>query len=1423
MPFCGRFRTCFSSTPPEELPSLSKTAEQDASLWSSWTYRWAYPLISRGKWAALQMSDLPSLSTSDSATKLGPEFHFVYRLLAVSDFNRSRRPSQETIPLPPMSEAPETLHPLSFFLLRIIRRIPPSAFSRTWRAAMVVSARQFLVGVVLKPIWLAIALSQSFCIRFIIQTLSEIQGDLPNKPASSRWVLIAPVIAMGLAALLMSFSQHAIFITSIRAGLQARTSLSSQIFRKMLRLSPTSLSTLTTGGHFANLLVTDVQRILDAFQYFHFCWFGFIEIAVVAAVLSIDLGLSALVGTAVILVLCPLQLAFASIAARSRRLVTSAADLRVQQMHDILSAIRLVKYSAWESHFQAVIARLRRNEIHYLRTSAISRALNTAIFSSAPVFISFVTFISYTFIFRNRLSPAVGFSTIAFYAILARTLILLPLGWLASSEASVSARRIDQFLDLPELPDTFHTTRLDVANWISRDDQLVDSHNRAGTTGLSQLSPLADKKILVSMEDVSFTYSLDTSPNRDETVTRILFGLNLVVREGDLICVTGAVGSGKSTLLNGLLGEVYRSKGSMTVVGRLAYCSQQHWIVNGTLRHNITLFGDDSIATGDDASSNKDQDDWFNQVVDACCLREDLDALPAGERTEIGDRGVNLSGGQKARVALARAVYARSDIYLLDDPLAAVDAAVTKQLIERVLGPRGLLRRRTRIVATHQEALLPLAHSVVVLAGGTIAHAGAASALLAQGINLYTNIEDTENKEGHGQCADRVLKKSSNGGEVLENVSGPQNKGIPAKGLSGGDVFVVCNESKESADEKSFSEKDGPSEARSEALGKLVIEEDRKYGHVSWTTFREYVKAGGGIWLCLGVLVTLLVSQAMRTTAEVWVGLWATGVDEEIDTASAQFIAENWRFLRIYIVFVGTMLGVKLLSAALFAVFCILASRCLHDRLVDRVLHAKTVFFDTNPLGRVLNRFGKDVDQVDMLLPIAMQDVINIGAVVLGALVTISWIFPWLLISMTVSTILFFIYQGQYKKSSRELKRLDGIAYSPIYALFVQTLEGNRTIRAFGFQGEFSTDFDLLVDQHHSAYHMFQVVGRWLGVRLDYVAAIIVTCTSFAIVAAGDDLDVGLSGVAITQSLLLTGVFQWAVRQAAETENLFTSVERILAMATETPLEAAHYVAETESTKKWPSEGVVSFNNVVLKYRPELSPALQNITFSTRPRERIGIVGRTGSGKSSIIVALFRMVELSSGQIHIDGVDISMLGLHKLRSRIAIVPQDASLFNGTIRSNLDPMSKCNDTQLWNALDRVYMRDAVEAMGKDGTKDESTAGGLDTVVRENGANFSVGERQLLCLARVILSGVKIVVLDEASASLDNTTDALIQQTVRNQLANRTIITIAHRLATIADYDRILVVDAGRVVEFDSPQALMHSGGHFARLNNDICFD
>lgn len=1400
--------------PQHDVPKLSPTAQEDANFYSKWSYAWIYPLIRRGKMLPLEMTDLPQLSSSVSAANLGLRFHHVYRQLALLELGQ-RHPYVQQLPNspPPSSDVPVTLPFWSSLLLRATRLMPSSYSSRTSRTVSIVSAASFLSGFLLKPLWLLFAVSQAFCIRFIIQRLSEIQSPSSTLPPSSRWVLLPAVFAMILTSTLMSFLQHAVFATSAHAGMRARAALCSQLYRKMLRLSPVSFSSATSGGNLINLMVTDTQRIVDSFQYYHFCWFGFVEISVVAGILVIDLRLSALLGIAVILILVPIQLLFATLIARSRLRITSAADIRVQQMHDILSAIRLVKYSAWESHFQAIIDKLRRDEIHHLRVSAVIRSLNNAIFLTAPILVTLVTFASHTALFRERLSSTTAFSTVAFYAILARTLNLLPYGWLSSSEGKVSTRRIDRFLDLPELPHIQDRDRLDIILQAAHFQSTVNAHGNVTSIVSTPEAPSNNGPTLrVDAACASFTYAPLSSFESGDSIPPVLSNINLRVLDGDLICVIGAVGSGKSTLLSGLIGEVRLSAGTSTVAGRIAYCAQQPWIVNGTLRHNISLFAERSGVGNDvdDDFSASHKEEWFQTVVDACCLRADMNTLPAGDQTEIGERGINLSGGQKARVALARAVYAQADVYILDDPLAAVDATICKQLIENVLGPKGLLRGKARVVATHHVALLPLARSVLILEGGAIAHMGTAEELHLQGINLEILREEANSPKRNNvgiKLKDLAKKVARENKPCAAEVEEDKLRRISELWSDGNDCPDICPE-------KISVEIDGSEKGKGLAGEKLVVDEDRKYGNVSWSVYYQYVKAGGGLWMAAALITMFIASQAMRTMAEVWIGIWTTNHETDPN------LEENWRYLRVYLGLVVGAFTLALIRAVFFAVFTMLASRRLHDQLTARVLSARTSFFDTNPLGRILNRFGKDVDQVDMLLPIAMQDVLLIAAMLLGSVITISTIIPWLLIIMAICLTVFFMIQGIYKVSSRELKRLDGMAFSPIYALAVQTLEGNSTIRSFAFQSEFSKCYEHLVDKHHSAYLAFQMTARWLGVRLDYATSVVVGCTALGVVVLGNSMDVGLAGVALTQSLLLTGFFQWGVRQMAETENLFTSVERIEIMTRETPIEAARHIPSTKPAEDWPKDGTVSFENVVLKYRPELPPALNGINFTTRARERVGVVGRTGSGKSSILAALFRIVELTGGSICIDGVDISTLGLFDLRSRLAIVPQEANLFNGTVRSNLDPMGTCSDVQLWDALARVYMRDVVREMGKEGSENEVIVGGLDSEIRDNGGNLSLGERQLLCLARVILSGGKIVVLDEASAFLDNATDTLIQQTVRQELADRTIITVAHRLATIADYDRILVIDSGKVVEFDTPSALMSSGGYFARLVQDV---
>lgn len=1417
-------------------PTIPPDAESRATWLSRITFHWVAPLIARGHRIPLQLPDLPPLLEADQSRLLRHTFSNAYRAVATADLARhTARTDLSTngtlsgvvddaladFQLNPaatdaLSESTHTPAKVTR-LTRLAARIPPRLASKTSRALLPGVLRPFVTAGLFKPFWLLASVVQVLSIRALVARLAAQTSN--NPPTTSRWVYLPVALAMTLSTLMMSICQHSVFSNSMRAGMRARAAISANVYRKMLRLSPASLANITD-GELGNFLVTDPQRIVDSFSYAHFCLFSFFELSVVFGLLAIDLGLSALFGAAVLVLLVPSQLAFSTYVARARAKVSAASDVRVQKMNEILSGIRMVKLSAWEPHFKRMVEELRSAEVGHLRVAATIRAVNAALFIATPILITLIMFTTHTLLFGRHLSPSVAFSALGYVSIVTRVLTLAPLGWLGMSEAYVASRRLDRFFDLPELSSIPRDERLDVSE-VAADDAARALDISSYQTPIESPRNYTKDKFGLTLSHASFSFAARTIEQTEEMST-VLHDITISANPGDLVCIVGPVGSGKSSLLQGMLGEIRCTRGYVSKYGQVAYCSQQPWIINGTLRENITLFGQGETPW-DPA--------WYELVIERCCLGPDIAVLPASDLTEIGERGVNLSGGQKARVALARAVYAKAEIYLLDDPLSAIDSAVTAKILQGLIGPDGILANRVQIIVTHNIHVLPFASHVVVLGGGTVAHAGTFDELRERGIEFSGVLAD-DIDEDIGNVSENDCEQSDTEDvehqheedhlkEILRDSNvdiSPFNEDLKDKKKNDPSSGKTIDEFEENGlgmeDPDIFGKLPGSStDEPFDQLDNLVVEEDRKTGQVAGRIYQTYIKAGGGYLSLTGVSIIFILSQLIRQLAEFWVAKWTTSIPESLVSNEDKLFSENRHYVLVFLgLSIGTLLF-TLLRAAVFTDRTMKASRCLHDKLLERVLHARPSFFDTNPIGRILNRFSKDMDLMDINLPMTSQDVLQIFFIALSAVISISIVIPWFIVSLLPSVILFIFLQKRYKSSSRELKRLDGLAFSPIYSQFVESSVGLATIRAHKWEKEFSSTFEGRVDEHHQAYHMFHSAGRWVGIRLDVVSALVTLATAVVVLAMGDTLDSGLAGVALTQSIIMTGSFQWGIRQAAETENLFTSVERIASMATETKIEAPFEIEEKKPPQSWPSDGVISFEKVVLKYRPELDPALHSLSFSTNSRERIGIVGRTGSGKSSLFVSLFRLVELTEGQITIDGVDISEMGLHDLRSRMAIVPQDPVLFNGTIRSNLDPIGKFSDVELWDALHRVHMSEAINSIS--GTN-EKEGHGLDLMVNEKGSNFSAGERQLLSLARAILSGVRVVVLDEASASLDNHTDMLVQKTVREQLSDRTVLTIAHRLATIADSDRILVMDAGEVVEFDTPAMLLSKGGYFKRL-------
>lgn len=1087
------------------LPSLSETAEQDASLLSRIIFHWVSPLIRRGTKQPLQKSHLPPLLPNDRASHTQPIFQGAYRNLTL--------PSSKTSPT---------------FFNRLISHLP---LSRTSRALLPVAGFPFLLGALVKPLWLIAAIAQAFTIRAIILNVTE---NVYENRTSTAWSFYLTLAVMPISVMLMSLSQHATFSCSMRAGMRARGALSAAIFRKTLHLSPPTLSRISD-GQLGNFLLNDTQRVLDSFSYFHFCWLGFFEIAIISAFLTIDLGTSALFGVATLLLLIPAQICFSVLVSRARTRINNASDIRVQTMSDILSGVRIVKMSAWEHHFARIVRQLRAKELSHLRLASILRALNAATFFVAPVLVALATFTARTLLFKKPLSPAVVFSSLTYFSVLSRILTLMPVGWLAISEATVSCRRLDDFFNLPELESVPDCQRLDGKQCFQDDDSIqnsqVSDYETCSSVG-NGVQEDCSYPARIILKRARFSYASSQARDQVSDVATVLTNMDLLVRDGELITVVGPVGSGKSSLLLSILGELTCTSGSVCTNGSIAYCSQQPWIINGTVRENITLFGTDSPEF--DAS-------WYDEVIKKCCLSQDLANLSAGDRTEIGERGINLSGGQKARLALARAVYSRADIYLLDDPLSAVDSEVAAALLEGLFGPSGLLADKAQVIVTHQLHILPLSSRVAIISRGTISDIGTFKELKAKREKFSGFLgteEDLDEERSALENSDDYESESvvsttchlkDGFREVDLDILDDTEKDRDKTCTLDADYNLVQTKLETIDEDVRLSFHRTESDISSIHEGRLVVEEDQRVGRVSGSVYKSYIKAGGGYLALISVFITFAISQAVRQAAEIWLGKWSVARNElasNVRNDPDVLFRENRHFALIFLGLASGTAIVTLLRASLFAERTMAASRRLHDDLLHRVLHAAPFFFDVNPIGRILNRFSKDVDQMENMLPVTSQDFLQISCIALGAVATVSWILPWFIVPLVPIAVSFIFLQRMYKMSSRELKRIDGVSRSPIYAKFVEATVGLSTIRAYQAEQSFSSYFSSLVDDNHKAYHMFQCAGRWLGVRLDALTAFAVFCASLAVVLLGKSLNPGDAGVALTQIILITGIFQ---------------------------------------------------------------------------------------------------------------------------------------------------------------------------------------------------------------------------------------------------------------------------------------------------------
>ncbi|KFW02660.1 Multidrug resistance-associated protein 7 [Fulmarus glacialis] len=1139
-----------------------------------------------------------------------------------------------------------------------------------------------------------------------------------------------------------------------KVTLMVRAAIISAIYRKALSVSSTSLTRFTV-GEIVNFMSTDTSRLVNFCLSFHEVWSLPFQFAITLYLLYQQVGIAFLGGLTLALLLVPINKVIANRIMMNNKEMLKHKDTRVKLMTEFLCGIRVIKFYAWEKHFSTRINACRAKELQKLRAIKYLDAVCVYLWAALPVVVSIAIFITYVLL-GHQLTATKVFTALALVGMLILPLNSFPWVLNGTLEAKVSLDRIQRFLELVDQ---------DLETYYALDSP-------SGTATAVEMRCAAFSWAPVEEESTRQPSSTDTLQLQIE---------NLSVRKGMLLGIVGKVGSGKSSLLAAITGELVKQSGRVYVCDLkqgFGLATQEPWIQFTTVRENI-LFGREYDAR------------LYEEVVEACALSEDLNILPAGDQTEVGENGVTLSGGQKARIALARAVYQEKELYLLDDPLAAVDADVANHLMQKCI--LGVLKHKTRILCTHRTEFLEKADALLLIDNGRIVKTGTPADILPL-VEAFPKFKDTD-KRWKGKAPDEQ-----------------------------GQEEAVETEAEESTQNNHLIHK----------------EEEKKEGAVAFQVYKAYWLAVGSC-LALSILFSLLLMQASRNISDWWLSHWISSISQTANTSvmvcSASLPSPELLLFSVvglvspvqaldttpvpsngsldvnfYLIVYGSIAGANslftILRAFLFAYGTIRAATVIHNRLLQRALK---VMVRKSRAGwgsckslcpAVLLIVGSRGLGGGLGLPFILNIFLANMYGLLGMLVIITYGLPWIGLVLLPLAVLYFSIQRYYRRTSRELKRLYSVTLSPIYTHFSETLSGLSSIRAMRATQRFELENQLRLEQNQRCLFASNTAMQWLDIRLQMIGvAVVTTIAGIAIIQHQKQLgNPGLVGLALSYALSVTNLLSGLISSFTLTETMMVSVERTEEYATDIPMESQDKLVQVAAD--WPSQGLVEFQQVVLAYRAGLPNALDGVNFTVYPGEKVGIVGRTGSGKSTLFLALFHMLELKSGRILLDGVDSQLVGLEELRSRLAIIPQDPFLFSGSIRENLDPQGKWTDAELHEVLEQCHLWDAVTQMG--GCSRELVS-------------RSLGQSQLVCLARALLTRAKVLCIDEATASVDQKTDQLLQQTIRQRFADKTVLTIAHRLNTILDSDRVLVMQAGRVAELDSPTRLSQKDGSlFQRL-------
>ncbi|KAL7559536.1 hypothetical protein ACA910_011927 [Epithemia clementina (nom. ined.)] len=1363
--------------------------------------------------------------------------------------------------------------------------------------------------------------------------------DYLKTPNASVWTGLAWTAAVTVSQLAMSLCLRHYFFICYQTGLRVRTSIVRAVYQQALQRSSTTSGAPQswTLGQVTNLVSVDAQRLQELPNYLHALWYSPLQIGLALFFLWRYLGPSSLGGVAVILCTIPCTKLVAQYMGQRQKQLMQAKDARVNINSEVLANMKVIKLQAWEEPFCAKIQQLRQVELQQLWRYLWSMTGIRMIWTFTPLLVALATFAGYV-ASGHELNVASALTSLTLFSILRFPLTVFPQVINNVVESLVAVQRIQEFLLSPQhepvpVSDDLQGNVLQMKNVTATYNSNTYTNTNNTAKEMNQ-----DKKETKNNPPTTTTTTTTMTNGNSSSLSSSLAALplpppvvclrdvNFEIRPGELVAVVGGVGCGKSTFLKALLGEVqllhgtthFSAHAAAATNNKLAYFAQTPFILNATVRDNI-LFG--HVRHDNDENDNTSivpyyDDDLYQRALTCCALRPDLDLFPDYDLTEIGEKGLNLSGGQKARIALARAVYHQATITLLDDALSAVDAHVAHELFTQAIAGELLRSRPTpttttkagpgqpnnnndRCVVLVTNALQHLRHEavsrIVVLRQGRVVEQGTFAELSQNPHSLFAHFLQVMDDTGvsiHAEPCSATMDVVSSSGTPTSG----ETQRVSSTGSGHGDTTnnnnVVDNEDsqdvsllqqeveqllrrnsstrsscraedtmieeiqrrvsstrklKETIYQLGGQDNDGkdddndkdkpPSNQQKQpaaAAQKLMTQETRAIGTVSWSVYQAWIYAAGGWVAPVIILLGFTIAQAASVVSGWWLTYWSDHANDDDDDENSGH--DQYYFLWIYawinVAAIVVGFGRMLLTAFIF----VRATRNLFERMLTVVVHAPMSFYDTTPVGRLVNRFSQDIYTTDEQLLTTIGTYLLTLFDVFGTLVVISGVTPVFAFCL-VPMIMYYVKEQRYFTITyRELKRLDSVYRSPIHALLGETVDGVSTIRAFGAENSLLRRLTKLLDMQQHAYYLTCTAQSWLAVRLETIGTLIITFACLSAIfehwRSGSDVAfAGLAGLAISYSLQVTQSLNWSARMASDMDANMVAVERIdeytrleNEAARRTPLDA-------ELKGHWPSQGTIVFKGAQLRYRPGLPLVLKGLDITIPGGSKVGVVGRTGAGKSTLMVALMRIVELSGGRIEIDGQDIRQIGLAMLRRNMAVIPQDPILFSGSIQSNLDPFDEYDTADLYATLQRVGLYAGPPTSSNDAgstaTPTPTTAAdtttsihlhmdrgiacinSLEDVVSEGGLNFSVGQRQLLVIARALLQGAKIVIMDEATAAVDAETDAAIQKVIRTEFVDATCITVAHRIHTIMDSDWVLVMDKGRAAEFDSPNVLMHN--------------